>query len=78
MTSESITLWFDGRIPIEVDREEFAIIKMMIEDAGAVNDRKAMIGVINDLESQGYQRHRAMNLCIMAIRELDGSRTPTC
>lgn len=77
MANETITLWVDGRKPVRVDREEFAIIKLMIEDAGAVRDRRAMIKVINDLISQGYARHRAMDLCIMAKGELDGSRAPS-
>jgi len=78
MASKTMTLYIDGRIPIHVDREEFQIIKMTIEDAGAVNDQKAFKKVVQSLMDQEYSAYRAINLCVLARGELNGSREPSC
>lgn len=75
--SERIVLWFDGRVRVEVDREEYELIKLMLKDAGMEQSQKAAFGVMRDLESQGYARNLAMMLCIMARRELSGEREPS-
>lgn len=72
MSKKMITLLMDGRTPISVDEEEFEIIKLMVQDAGALTDRSKMMGVVNDLVSQKYPKVRAMELCILAASTFKG------
>ena len=49
-----ITLLMDGKIPIQVDEDDFEIIKLMIEEVGADKDLRLLKNVIDDLISQGW------------------------
>lgn len=69
--AERVTLWFDGRIRVEVDADEFEIIKMMMQDAGADKNLFKTMVVVNDLVKQGYTKGEAMRLCILARSELN-------
>ena len=71
MSADMITLNFQGRIPVEVGREEFEIIKLMVTDAGAIYDPKAHAKVVKELMSQGYTLSRASMLCSCAADKLD-------
>ena len=70
--SKTLTLWRDARVSIEVDDEEFEIIKIMIEEAGADQNSSKVHSVVLELEKQGYKRHRAISLGVLARRELLG------
>ena len=63
-----LTLYWDGRTPIEVDQEEFAIIRMMLEEVGGVNpaSTRESQSVVNNLVGQGYELRRARELVILA------------
>lgn len=65
-----ITLMMDGRASVTVDSEEFEIIKLMVQEAGGHLNLQNVNAVINELIKQGYLRSRAMELCILARREL--------
>ena len=70
--SKMITLMMDGRIPVEVDEDEFELIKMMVEEVGAKDDFSKLKVVIDDLVGQGYKRPRAMQLAVMSRHRLKG------
>jgi len=72
------TLWWHfakpGKkpIPIEIDEEEFEIIKLMVLDYKADDpaDYGRIMYVVNDLVLQGYDKERANELVILARKDL--------
>ncbi len=68
--AEEISLYVDGSEEIKIDADEFGIIKLMIEEAGARDNLAKLKDVIADLVVQGYNKTRAMNVCLLARREL--------
>lgn len=61
-----LTLMMDNKIPVTVDRDEFAIIRMMVEEEGAVENLSKVRAVCDRLEEQGYLPARARTLTILA------------
>lgn len=64
--SQKLTLWMDGRIPVVVDREEFAIVRLMVEAAGAHQSIERVPDVMHEMIQQGYSRARALDIIILA------------
>jgi hypothetical protein len=60
----------DGKIPIRVDEEDFEVIKLMVTQAGAVDDTNRACDVIRELMKQGYVRSHAVEVVTMARSEL--------
>jgi hypothetical protein len=69
-TVPQITLMMDGKIPIRVDEEDFEVIKLMVTQAGAVDDTNRACDVIRELMKQGYVRSHAVEVVTMARSEL--------
>ena len=74
--AKKITLLMDGRTPVEVDEEEFELIKLMVQEVGAHLDFFKISVVTKNLVAQGYQPARARELCILARSELN-KKTPS-
>ena len=66
METKIITIYMDGKIPIQVDEESFELIKMYVEEAGAHQDLRKIGSVIDDLVAQGWDRSYAREVCVMA------------
>lgn len=64
------TLWWDQRVPIEIDSDDFEIIKLMVLDTGAATDISKWDIVIDALIKQGYDKYRAKELVILARKDL--------
>lgn len=73
MASQMIRVCWDIS-DVVIDEEEFEIIKMMVQDAGA--DQKAGLPklrvVIDELKKQGYTDTRARTLALLARGFLTG------
>jgi hypothetical protein len=67
----NLTLWWDGRTPVQVDQDEFEIIKMMIREKDPAGGIKTLLPMVRELESQGYSNTRAKTLAILARGEVE-------
>lgn len=70
--AEKITLRGNGGITYEIDSEEFEIIKLMVEEAGAKDKQKNIMGPVKELVDQRYGLVDAIRLCIFARHALIG------
>ncbi|MDO8520620.1 MAG: hypothetical protein Q7S52_00730 [bacterium] len=78
METEQITLMMDGRIPITVDKEVFELVKLMVEEMGAVEDLKKTVDVVRRFiaENQQYadRKGQVISLVVLARRDLKEER----
>ena len=66
MIDDNITLYWDGRTPIKIDRETFILVRLMLEENdGTVNLLYAM-KLVPCLTALGYSETRAKEIIILA------------
>ena len=69
-TRKQRVLRLDCGTSIEVDEEDFEIIKLLLKDVGADLDLKKVIDVVRDLVAQGWGKLRAIEVCLLARKEI--------